>query len=152
MEAQAPINPTVRLCTSPRRWLNQSKITRQFKHSIEHRKGALLGLVAFLAFGQLVHYNIQSLEGEDELSPSLSKGSSLSLTLTASQMSNPTMIQFLARKSKDFELRRELAQNVCKNLTQSSPKYKPRNATINFDILWDHHYKVMLNQQDLQRN
>ena len=61
------------------------------------------------------------------------------------QMSDPTMMQFIVEQDKEFEKRRIAMRKVCKNLTPDSAKYKPRNETLKFDILWDHHYQVSLN-------
>jgi hypothetical protein len=125
-----------RIYTHIRRSGTQLQLFKRIKQIMEHRKGTFVCLLAFLAFGQMLTFLMKSMDRN------FMADSFESALLESTQMSDKSLRQFMLEKGKDFAKRRKIAENVCENLKENSPKYKPRNATINFDILWDHHYQV----------
>ena len=56
--------------------------------------------------------------------------------------SNPELIQRMAERKKVLSERKRLAESVCQNITKDNPLHKPRDETLQFDILWEPHYQV----------
>ena len=116
---------------------NCHTILRQFRHTLDLRKAVIALVVLLLMIVQLVRYQAKP------RSQSLDEtGLAATLNPASVRLSNPSMVQFMQEKEEEFIKRKQLADQICQSLTPESPLYKPRNGTINFDILWDHHYQV----------
>ena len=125
-----------------RRLNNYFPFLRQVRYLLEYRKGVVLSflIIIFVVGHLLVYFPRRDLKKSQKL-----KQDDVPMEVlkdVEGQMSKPDMIQFLTAQDEEFERRRTKMSDVCRNLTEGSPKYKPRNETLKFDILWDHHYRV----------
>ena len=138
-------NNSYKICSPHSRRLNNyfPFLRRQVRYYLlEYRKGVVL-LFLFIIFivGHLVYFPRRDLKSQ-KLKQAEDVPTEVLKDVEGGQMSKPDMIQFLTAQDEEFERRRTKMSDVCKNLTEGSPKYKPRNETLKFDILWDHHYRV----------
>ncbi len=108
----------------------------------------IVAILAFAAFGQVIHFHLNSFQKNilvEEMNVGLaaSGAAAAAANLEVSKVNNnPTLTNFMKERERTFKKRREKAEAVCKDLNASSPLYRPRDATIGFDILWDYHYQV----------
>ena len=117
---------------------NQLQLLRKVKHVLEYRKGLVIGVLSLIAIGQMIYFHLSSSpnkQSKKEIEEELLKD-------TGGQMSDPSMINFLVLQEKEFKNRRITMRKACKGLSPGSAKYKPRNETLKFDILWDYNYQV----------
>ena len=135
-------NNSYKICSSHGRRLNNYvPLLRQIRYLLEYRKGVVLSfLFVIFVIGHLVYFSRRDIKSQNLKKEDVP--TEVVLNDVEGQMSKPDMIQFLTVQDEEFKRRRTKMSDVCKNLTEGSPKYKPRNETLKFDILWDHHYRV----------
>ena len=121
-----------------RRW----SMYRQLRYILDYRKISLVVFLSLVSFGRYIHHN--SIHFDNKLEQEISSISVVKsyVTQNIGITSNPELIQRMAERKKVLFERKILAESVCKNITKDNPLHKPRNETLQFDILWEPHYQV----------
>ena len=121
-----------------RRW----SMYRQLRYILDYRKISLVVFLSLVSFGRYIHHN--SIHFDNKLEQEISSISVVKsyVTQNIGITSNPELIQRMAERKKVLSERKRLAESVCKNITKDNPLHKPRNETLQFDILWEPHYQV----------
>ena len=120
-----------------RRW----SIYRQLRYILDYRKISLVVILSLVTFGRYIHHNSIHFENNSQEISSISVVKSY-VTQNIGITSNPELIQRMAERKKVLSERKRLAESVCKNITKDNPLHKPRDETLQFDILWEPHYQV----------
>ena len=121
-----------------RRW----PIYRQLRYILDYRKISLVVIFSLVSFGRYLHHN--SIHFDNKLEQEISSISVVKryVTQNIGITSNPELIQRMAERKKVLSERKRLAESVCQNITKDNPLHKPRDETLQFDILWEPHYQV----------
>ena len=120
-----------------RRW----SMYRQLRYILDYRKISLVVILSLVSFGRYIHHNSIHFDNKPQEISSISVVKSY-VTQNIGITSNPELIQRMAERKKVLSERKRLAENVCQNITKDNPLHKPRDETLQFDILWEPHYQV----------
>ena len=138
MENLTPNSSSTGVFHTFRRW----SMYRQLRYILDYRKISLLVILSLVSFGRYLHHN--SIHFDNKLEQEISSISVVKryVTQNIGITSNPELIQRMAERKKVLSERKRLAESVCKNITKDNPLHKPRDETLQFDILWEPHYQV----------
>ena len=137
MENLTPNSSSTGVFHTFRRW----PMYRQLRYILDYRKISLVVIFSLVSFGRYIQHNSIHFESNSQEISSISVVKSYA-TQNIGITSNPELIQRMAERKKVLSERKRLAESVCKNITKDNPLHKPRDETLQFDILWEPHYQV----------